>query len=68
MYFSIEYGKYLLILLNVDDLIVTGNNQQEIRKIEKKLIEKFEMIRMGYATLYLRAELTYTLKGIYVHQ
>lgn len=68
LYYSIINGKYIVLLLYVDDLILAGGNHQEMDKVEECLAQEFEMTRMGKPSILLGAELVYGHDGIWIHQ
>ena len=68
LYYSIINGKYTVLLLYVDDLILTGDNHEEMDKIEECLAQEFEMTRMEKPSIFLGAELVYDHDGIWIHQ
>ena len=47
LYYSLENGKYVIILLHVDDLLITGDNSQEISRLQSALQKEFEMTDLG---------------------
>lgn len=68
LYYSIINGKYTVLLLYVDDLILAGDNHEEMDKVEECLAQEFEMTRMGKPSIFLGAELVYDHDGIWIHQ
>jgi hypothetical protein len=68
LYYSFIDGKYTIVLLYVDDLLVTDDNKPEINKITQHLLSEFEMTTLGRAQLYLGAEIEYCSGGIWLHQ
>ena len=68
LYYSIINGKYRVFLLYVDDLILAGDNHQEMDKVEECLALEFEMFRMGKSNIFLGADLVYDQDGIWTHQ
>jgi hypothetical protein len=52
MYYLLKNGKYVIILLYVDDLLVTGDDQYQINQVEKEVNKTFEMIDLGNIKLY----------------
>nr|KYP56908.1 Retrovirus-related Pol polyprotein from transposon TNT 1-94 [Cajanus cajan] len=41
------FPSYIILLLYVDDMLVTGSNMDEINKLKAKLFEEFEMKDLG---------------------
>jgi hypothetical protein len=68
MYHCIQNGKTTMILLYVDDLLITGNDESEILKLQTALANKFEMMDLSIVQNYLGAEFKYHPSGIFVHQ
>jgi len=71
-----EYGVYVqaaasditLIYLYVDDLLVTGNNINNMKKFTQLMIKGFEMTHLGNLSHFLGMELIRIEKGIILHQ
>jgi hypothetical protein len=61
-------GHYTIVLLYVDDLLVTGDNKPMIQSLQRALMQNFEMSDLGEARQYLGAEFEYYPSGIYLHQ
>jgi hypothetical protein len=59
MYYSLKDEKYVIILLYVDDLLITGDNSQEISRLQSELQKEFEMSDLGTAQNYLGVEIEY---------
>ena len=57
LYYSNHNGKITILLLYVDDLLITGDNYEEISRLKQALHQEFEMTDLGYATNYLGAEI-----------
>ena len=59
-----------MIVLYVDDLLLTGNNHKWIDWFQKQLEQKFEMSESGNGdvTLYLKAEYVQVREGIFMSQ
>jgi hypothetical protein len=68
MYFSVNNDKYVILLLYVDDLLLTGNDEESLTKIKTKLMQEYEMTYLGQARLYLGVELLYNSLGTWLHQ
>jgi hypothetical protein len=68
LYYSIVNEKYTIVLLYVDDLLVTGDNDMEIDRVTNHLTKTFEMTSLGAARLYLGVEIEYYRSGIWLHQ
>jgi hypothetical protein len=69
LYYSLnDKGQHTIILLYVDDLLITGDDEANIQLLQSALIEEFEMIDLGASKQYLGAEFQYHSDGIWVHQ
>ena len=54
-----KVGKTIVyILVYVDDLLMTGNNESYIASIKKEFTKGFEMTYLGYVHYYLGIEVT----------
>jgi len=71
-----EYGVYVqavasditLICLYVDDLLVTGNNINNMKKFKQLMMNEFEITDLGELSYFLGMEFIRTKKGIILHQ
>ncbi|KAD4385441.1 hypothetical protein E3N88_25609 [Mikania micrantha] len=57
-----------LVAIYVDDLLVTGSNQEKITKFKLQMEQKFEMSDLGLLTYYLGLEVVQDETGIKVTQ
>ena len=57
-----------LVLVYVDDIIVTGNNFEHIQKIKKQLKENFDIKDLGYLKYFLGIEVAFSNKGLFISQ
>ena len=65
-YKVVEYVP-IILLLDVDDLFLTGNEKQ-IMERKKKLAEEFEMKYLGLMHYFLGLEVWKRLEGIFLNQ
>src|SRR5579862_9604022 len=64
-----DKGERIYIALYVDDLIIAGENDDEIQTIKRRLGERFEMKDLGIAEKFLGIEIEYGSDGsIKIHQ
>jgi len=64
-----KVGKIVVYLVvYVDDVLMTGNNESYIASIKKELRKSFEMTNLGYVRYYLGIEVTQHLKSIFLSQ
>jgi hypothetical protein len=61
-------GKVTLLIIYVDDMIVTGDDTDEIKKLQKCLSTEFEMKDLGGLKYFLGIEVARTKDGIYLSQ
>ena len=64
LYFRREGDKIIILLLYVDDLIITGNDQAAISQLK----QEYEMTDLGEASSYLGIEIHRKPKGIFINQ
>jgi Reverse transcriptase (RNA-dependent DNA polymerase) len=57
-----------VVLVYVDDIIVTGNNQIEIDCVKKDLKQKFEIKDLGKLKYFLGIEITHSQKVFFLSQ
>ena len=57
-----------IVLVYVDDIVITGNDQTEIIKLKKLLHEKFAIKDLGALKYFLGLEIAYSKKGIFLNQ
>jgi len=58
----------VVIVIYVDDLIITGNSDANISDLKKLLKQKFEMKYLGELRYFLGIEVIQSLKGIWLLQ
>eukprot|EP00253_Pinus_taeda_P030704 PITA_30704 len=64
-----QVGKTVVYLVvYVDDLLMTGNNESHTTSIKKELRKGFEMTDLGYVHYYLGIEVTQHPKSIFLSQ
>ena len=56
------------LVVYVDDILVTGNNESYIASIKKELRKGFETTDLGYVHYYLGIEVTQHMKSIFLSQ
>ena len=61
-------GKISVIIVYVDDIIVTGNDQEAISELKKKLAQSFEIKDLGPVKYFLGMEVARSNHGIFVNQ
>jgi hypothetical protein len=64
-----KVGSHLIILvLYVDDLIVTGSDSKLLNHVKTSLRKKFEMIDLGFLRYFLGLQVLQTNEGIFLFQ
>ena len=54
--------------IHVDDIILTGDYEEELVRLKKLLAKEFEIKDLGYLKYFLGMEVARSRKGIYVSQ
>ncbi|KAL4291090.1 hypothetical protein GQ457_14G002100 [Hibiscus cannabinus] len=68
LFVKLEPGSHLLILLYVDDMIITGDNKAEISKLKNDLSTRFEMKSLGEVGCFLGLEIKKSDDGYFISQ
>jgi Reverse transcriptase (RNA-dependent DNA polymerase) len=58
----------IIILVYVDDIIITGNNYEEIKKVKQYLRKKFDIKDFGQLSYFLRIKIATSIKGLFLSQ
>ena len=58
----------ILLLLYVDDMIITGDDLNGIQELKDFLSQQFEMKDLGYLSYFLGLEITHSTNGLYITQ
>ena len=61
-------GQITCLIIYVDDMVITGNNEREIKELKKKLFMEFEMKDLGNLKYFLGIEVFRSKKGIFINQ
>ncbi|XP_022018834.1 uncharacterized mitochondrial protein AtMg00810-like [Helianthus annuus] len=61
-------GLVTCLIIYVDDMIITGNDVEEIARLEKNLFSKFEMKDLGNLKYFLGIEVLRSKQGIFICQ
>ena len=59
---------FVIIVLYLDDLIITGNNEDHIKQVKGELQAGFKLIDLGTLHYYLRVEVTPCTNNIFLSQ
>ncbi|WJZ99224.1 hypothetical protein VitviT2T_017689 [Vitis vinifera] len=57
-------GRMTILIVYVDDIILTGDNTREMDRLKKVLATKFEVKDLGQMRYFLGIEVTKSKKGI----
>jgi len=58
----------ILLLLYVDDMIITGDDLSGIQELKGFLSQQFEMKDLGHLSYFLGLEITHSTDGLYITQ
>ncbi|RVW12523.1 Retrovirus-related Pol polyprotein from transposon TNT 1-94 [Vitis vinifera] len=61
-------GKMAILIVYVDDIILSGNDMEELQKLKKYLSKEFEVKDLGNLKYFLGMEVARSRKGIVVSQ
>ncbi|XP_078427688.1 DENN (AEX-3) domain-containing protein isoform X1 [Wolffia australiana] len=61
-------GKISILIVYVDDIIITGNDADEIQRLETYLTGSFDIKALGLLTYFLGIEVAYSKTGILLSQ
>ncbi|RVW25301.1 Retrovirus-related Pol polyprotein from transposon RE1 [Vitis vinifera] len=61
-------GKMAILIIYVDDIILSGNDMEELQNLKKYLSEEFEVKDLGNLKYFLGMEVARSRKGIVVSQ
>ena len=59
-------GKITCLIIYVDDMIITGDDKEEIESLKAKLFQEFEMKNLGRLKYFLGIEVLRSNKGIFI--
>ena len=68
LYKHSEGGKLAILIVYVDDIIVTGNDTTELENVRKRLAKEFEIKELGQLKYFLGMEVARNSKGIALTQ
>ena len=61
-------GKVAILIVYVDDIVVTGNDVAEIQNLKKHLASSFDIKALGLLSYFLGIEVAYSASGIVLSQ
>ena len=68
VYLKLINGSLMIIVLYVDDLLITGSSKDEIASLKDAMNHSFSMTDLGLLSQFLGLEIAQTEEGIKVHQ
>jgi transposase InsO family protein len=68
MFFKRDEGRIAILIIYVDDMIITGDDKAEIQRLELKLSKEFDMKNLGGLKYFLGIEVSRTQTGIFLSQ
>jgi Reverse transcriptase (RNA-dependent DNA polymerase) len=68
LFSKIHNGITIIVLVYVDDIIITGNDVTEIKRVKARLREKFDIKDLGLLKYFLGIEIAHSPKGIFISQ
>ncbi|KAM2035444.1 hypothetical protein ACFX16_038537 [Malus domestica] len=63
-----DRSKLTALIVYVDDMVVSGNDVEEIQKLQKYLAKEFEMNDLGILKYFLGIEVARSKHGIFLSQ
>ena len=63
-----KQGKVIALIIYVDDMIITGDDLEEIARLQKQLAYEFEMKNLGGLKYFLGIEVARLKRGIFLSQ
>ena len=57
---------YLFLFFYVDDILITGNDEEEIKDIREGLARQFDIKSLGTVKYFLGIEVAYFREGIFI--
>jgi hypothetical protein len=68
LFFKHCSGKITILVVYVDDIVITGDDDKEISHLKEMLSKSFEVKDLGYLHYFLGIEVAYGIQGIYLSQ
>ncbi|CAN1150187.1 Copia protein [Linum perenne] len=63
-----DHGKMVVLIVYVDDIIVTGNDAGRIQELKNKLAQEFEIKDLGVLKYFLGMEFARSKEGLFINQ
>jgi Reverse transcriptase (RNA-dependent DNA polymerase) len=68
LFFRKIHDKITILIIYIDDMIITGNDQEEIKQLEERLSNEFEMKDLDGLKYFLRIEVVRSKEDISISQ
>jgi Reverse transcriptase (RNA-dependent DNA polymerase) len=68
MFIKHRHNFTTIILVYVDDIIITGNNNEEIKNVKQHLKNEFDIKDLGKLSYFLGIEIAHSSKGLFLSQ
>jgi Reverse transcriptase (RNA-dependent DNA polymerase) len=68
LFYRKRCGKITILIIYVDDIIIIGDDQDEIKKLQGRLCKEFEMKNLGRLKYFLGIEVARSKEGISLSQ
>ena len=65
MFLKNQNGKVTALIIYVDDMIITGNDDEKIIELQKHLAKEFKMKNLGGLKYFLGIEVARSKQGIF---
>ena len=66
LFFKYQSGKIVILIVYVDDIVITGNDDDGIAFLKKMLAKSFEVKDLGFLHYFLGIEVAYGSQCIYL--
>jgi hypothetical protein len=68
LFYKRNHDKLTILIVYVDDIIITGDNDNEIERLKLQLTREFEVKDLGQLRYFLGIEVSRSARGIYLSQ
>ncbi|XP_024310449.1 uncharacterized protein LOC106866887 isoform X2 [Brachypodium distachyon] len=68
LFYSRNGDKLVVLIVYVDDIIITGDDGSEIKRLKQQLTKEFEVKDLGHLRYFLGIEVSQSAKRIYLSQ
>ena len=68
LFLKFQIGKITTLIIYVDDIVVIGDDHEEISRLQKYLSSEFEMKQLGHLKYFLEIEVAQSKHGIFLSQ